>query len=42
MTKSLKDLRIRLCQFRKGCQLWECYLDEREAMAALNFVRFLD
>lgn len=40
--KTLKDMGIRLCQFRKGCQLFECYCDAKEAVAALNFVRFLD
>lgn len=38
----LKELKIRLCQFRKGCHFFECYCDEKEAIAALNFVRFLD
>lgn len=33
--------KYRWAQFRKGCQLFECYLEEREAIAALNFVRFL-
>jgi hypothetical protein len=40
--KTLKELGIRLAQFRKGCQFFECYCNESEAIAALNFVRFLD
>ncbi len=32
----------RWCQFRRGCgEMFECYLKAGEAVAALNFVRFL-
>jgi hypothetical protein len=36
--------RIRLCKFwRVGeCQTFTCHCTEREALAALNFIRFLD
>lgn len=40
--KTLKEMGIRLCQFRQGCQFFQCYCDEKSAMAAINFVRFLD
>lgn len=33
---------LRLCLFRQGCQTFTCYCTEREAWAALNFIRFLD
>lgn len=37
------DVKPRLCQFRKSdCELFSCYCTERQAYAALNFVRFLD
>lgn len=38
----LKDKGIRLALFRKGGSFFECYVSEEDAIAALNFVRFLD
>lgn len=34
--------KLRLCLFRKQSQTFECYCYEDEAIAALNFIRFLD